>query len=206
MLLLRTAEFKPYCIFIKPPPLKELRTSRLTVQQAGKAERPSNSTNMRTFKVLYCCFKFTKRALWEWSFKRGSLRKVYLTHPYISLPSLVKHSILSNHYGACDNSVSSRSQSYASDSARYPQKSSGVEWLFWANLRNRDFSSPSNWWSCLIALWDRNGVRVCFLEAKSHILVGNWVKIQQALLAPTTKCLRSTELYWPTIKMMIRWM
>ena len=151
MLLLRTAEFKPYCIFIKPPPLKELRTSRLTVQQAGKAERPSNSTNMRTFKVLYCCFKFTKRALWEWSFKRGSLRKVYLTHPYISLPSLVKHSILSNHYGACDNSVSSRSQSYASDSARYPQKSSGLEWLFWANLRNPDFSSPSNWWSCLIA-------------------------------------------------------
>ncbi|XP_073231084.1 MAGUK p55 subfamily member 4-like [Porites lutea] len=50
MLLLRTAEFKPYCIFIKPPPLKELRTSRLTVQQAGKAERPSNRTNMRTFK------------------------------------------------------------------------------------------------------------------------------------------------------------
>ena len=63
MLLLRTAEFKPYCIFIKPPPLKELRTSRLTVQQAGKAERPSNRTNMRTFKVLCCCFKFTKRTL-----------------------------------------------------------------------------------------------------------------------------------------------
>ena len=159
MLLLRTAEFKPYCIFIKPPPLKELRTSRLTVQQAGKAERPSNRTNMRTFKVLCCCcFKFTKRALWEWSFKRGTPRKVhYPTHPYISLPSLVKHSILSNHYGACDDSVSSvdvhsRSQSYASDSARYAQKISGVEWLFWANLRNRDFSSPSNWWSCLIAL------------------------------------------------------
>ena len=159
MLLLRTAEFKPYCIFIKPPALKELRTSRLTVQQAGKAERPSNRANMRTFKVLCCCcFKFTKRALWEWSFKRGTPRKVhYPTHPYISLPSLVKHSILSNHYGACDDSVSSvdvhsRSQSYASDSARYAQKISGVEWLFWANLRNRDFSSPSNWWSCLIAL------------------------------------------------------
>ena len=157
MLLLRTAEFKPYCIFIKPPPLKELRTSRLTVQQAGKAERPSNRTNMRTFKVVCCCFKFTKRALWEWSFKRGSPRKVhYLTHPYISLPSLVKHSILSNHYGACDD-VSLQltfildTRSYASDSARYAQKISGVEWLFWANLRNRDFSSPSNWWSCLIA-------------------------------------------------------
>lgn len=109
MLLLRTAEFKPYCIFIKPPALKELRTSRLTVQQAGKAERPSNRTNMRTFKVLCCCcFKFTKRALWEWSFKRGTPRKVhYPTHPYISLPSLVKHSILNNHYGACDDRVSS---------------------------------------------------------------------------------------------------
>ena len=104
MLLLRTAEFKPYCIFIKPPPLKELRTSRLTVQQAGKDERPSNRTNMRTFKVLCCRFKFTKRALWEWSFKWGPPRKVhYLTHPYISLPSLVKHSILSNHYGTCDD-------------------------------------------------------------------------------------------------------
>ena len=161
MLLLRTAEFKPYCIFIKPPPLKELRTSRLTVQQAGKAERPSNRTNMRTFKVFCCCFKFTKRALWEWSFKRGSLRKVhYPTHPYICLPSLVKHSILSNHYGACDDSVSSRSKSYASDSARHAQKSSGVEWLFWGNLRNPDFSSPSNWWSCLIALQVRKRVTV----------------------------------------------
>jgi len=48
MLLLRTAEFKPYCIYIKPPPLKELRSSRLTVQ--GKAKPSSNKSYMRTFK------------------------------------------------------------------------------------------------------------------------------------------------------------
>lgn len=49
MLLLRTAEFKPFCIYVKPPSLKELRTSRLTVQ--GKAKPASNKSYMRTFKV-----------------------------------------------------------------------------------------------------------------------------------------------------------
>ena len=49
MLLLRTAEFKPFCVFVKPPPLKELRTSRLTVQQKGKPA--SVKSSMRTFKV-----------------------------------------------------------------------------------------------------------------------------------------------------------
>ncbi|KAL9959240.1 hypothetical protein ACROYT_G036337 [Oculina patagonica] len=46
MLLLRTAEFKPYCVYVKPPTLKELRTSRLAVQQKGKQDKSS----MRTFK------------------------------------------------------------------------------------------------------------------------------------------------------------
>ena len=49
MLLLRTAEFKPFCVFVKPPPLKELRSSRLTVQQKGKPA--SVKSSMRTFKV-----------------------------------------------------------------------------------------------------------------------------------------------------------
>ncbi|XP_015757154.1 PREDICTED: MAGUK p55 subfamily member 5-like [Acropora digitifera] len=48
MLLLRTAEFKPYCIYIKPPSLKELRASRLTVQ--GKTKPSSSKSNIRTFK------------------------------------------------------------------------------------------------------------------------------------------------------------
>lgn len=48
MLLLRTAEFKPYCIYIKPPSLKELRASRLTVQ--GKTKPSSSKSNTRTFK------------------------------------------------------------------------------------------------------------------------------------------------------------
>lgn len=48
MLLLRTAEFKPFCVFVKPPSLKELRSSRLTVQQKGKPA--SVKSSMRTFK------------------------------------------------------------------------------------------------------------------------------------------------------------
>ncbi|KAJ7369680.1 MAGUK p55 sub member 7 [Desmophyllum pertusum] len=48
MLMLRTTEFKPYCVYIKPPPLKELRTSRLTVQ--AKSKPASDKSLMRTFK------------------------------------------------------------------------------------------------------------------------------------------------------------
>lgn len=48
MLLLRTAEFKPYCVFVKPPPVKELRTTRLTVQ--AKNKKASDKSSVRTFK------------------------------------------------------------------------------------------------------------------------------------------------------------
>lgn len=49
MLLLRTTEFKPYCVFVKPPSLKELRTSRLTVQT--KKKKASDKSSIRTFSV-----------------------------------------------------------------------------------------------------------------------------------------------------------
>ncbi|CAH3153051.1 unnamed protein product [Pocillopora meandrina] len=40
-------EFKPYCVFVKLPPLKEPRTSRLKVQT--KKKKASDKSSIRTF-------------------------------------------------------------------------------------------------------------------------------------------------------------